>query len=227
MTEQSPGPPPGPDHVPGGPEEDRLLDHEYDGIREYDNPLPRWWVNVFYATILFAVVYFLNIIPGIGTGPGRIANYEAEMAAAQQMRDAEAANAAPVTSQMIVALSHDPAAMAKARDRFKATCSPCHREDGGGNIGPNLTDDFWIHGGDPLQILQTVTQGVPAKGMPAWGQVLKPDEVTRVVAYVTTLRGTNPKNPKAPQGERAVPTPAMPAAAGDSAAAPPSAKALP
>jgi cytochrome c oxidase cbb3-type subunit 3 len=215
MKDRNPGSAPGPG--PGGTEEERLLDHEYDGIREYDNPLPPWWLNILYATILFAVVYYLNIIPGVGTGRGRIANYEAEMAAAQQLRDAAAAKASPVTPEAIAALAHDPAAMAKGRERFKATCSPCHREDGGGNIGPNLTDDFWIHGGDPTQILQTVTQGVAAKGMPAWGQVLKPDEVTTVVAYVTTLRGTNPSNPKAPQGDRSVPTPV--AAGGDSAKA--------
>jgi cytochrome c oxidase cbb3-type subunit III len=207
----------GPGGAPKGGEEDRILDHEYDGIREYDNPLPRWWLNVLYATILFSVVYYLNIIPGVGTGAGRIAHYEAEMAAAQQARDAAAAKAAPVTPEAIAALTHDAAAMAKGRERFTATCSPCHRADGGGNIGPNLTDDFWIHGGDPGQILQTVTQGVAAKGMPAWGQVLKPDELTIVVAYVTTLRGSNPSNPKAPQGDRYVPTPA--AAGRDSAKA--------
>src|SRR5512140_2446791 len=113
----------------GGPEEDRILDHEYDGIREYDNPLPRWWLNVLYATILFAVLYWLNVIPGVGTGQGRIANYEAEMARAQQLRDAEAAKAGPVTAEAILALAQDPAAMAGAKARFKATCSPCHRED--------------------------------------------------------------------------------------------------
>jgi len=199
----------------GGPEEDRILDHEYDGIREYDNPLPRWWLNVFYVTILFAVVYVLNIVPGVGTGQGRIANYEAEMARAKEQRDAEAASAGPVTAQSLAALAHDPAAMAKAGARFKSTCAPCHRDDGGGNIGPNLTDDFWLHGGDPLQIVQTVTNGVAAKGMPAWGPVLKPDELAAVVAYVTTLRGTNPANPKAAQGDRFIPTPA--AVVGDSA----------
>jgi cytochrome c oxidase cbb3-type subunit 3 len=186
----------------GEPEEDRLLDHEVDGIREYDNPMPRWWLNILYATILFSVLYALNVIPGVGSGPGRIANYETEMAAAKSVRDAAAATAGPVTPEAILAVVADPGALSKGRERFKATCSPCHREDGGGNIGPNLTDDFWLHGGQPLQILTTVSTGVVAKGMPAWGQVLKPDEVTAVVAYVTTLHGTNPANAKAPQGDR-------------------------
>ncbi|HEY6572450.1 MAG TPA: cbb3-type cytochrome c oxidase N-terminal domain-containing protein [Candidatus Eisenbacteria bacterium] len=188
----------------GGPEEDRLLDHEVDGIREYDNPMPRWWLYILYATILYAVIYALNIIPGVGTGPGRIANYETEMAALRTARQASAASTGPVTPEAILAVVADAGALSKGRERFKATCAPCHREDGGGNIGPNLTDDFWIHGGQPLQILTTVNEGVVAKGMPAWGQVLKPEEITAVVAYVTTLHGTNPANAKAPQGDRAI-----------------------
>lgn len=200
---------------PKGPSDDRLLDHEIDGIREYDNPMPRWWLNIFYVTILFSVIYALNIIPGVGSGPGRIANYEAEMAAAKSAREALAAKTAPVTPEAILAVVGDPAALAKGRERFKATCSPCHREDGGGNIGPNLTDDFWIHGGQPTQILATVNDGVVAKGMPAWGQVFKPEEITAVVAYVTTLHGTNPPNAKAAQGDRMAP-----AASAEPAAAP-------
>jgi len=204
---------------PGGPEEDRLLDHEADGIREYDNPMPRWWLYILYATILYAVVYASNIIPGVGTGPGRIANYETEMTAARIVREAAAASAGPVTPEAILAVVSDAGALSKGRERFKATCAPCHREDGGGTIGPNLTDDFWIHGGQPLQILTTVSEGVVAKGMPAWGQVLKPEEVTAVVGYVTTLRGTNPANAKAPQGDRSAPEPVA-ASAGSSKSSP-------
>ncbi|MEK7347579.1 MAG: cbb3-type cytochrome c oxidase N-terminal domain-containing protein [Candidatus Eisenbacteria bacterium] len=207
------------ENPPGAPEEDRLLDHEVDGIREYDNPMPRWWLYILYATILYAAIYALNIIPGVGTGRGRIANYETEMAAMRSAREAAAASAGPVTPEAIMAVVADAGALAKGRERFKATCAPCHREDGGGNIGPNLTDDFWIHGGQPLQILTTVNEGMVAKGMPAWGQVLKPDEITAVVAYVTTLRGTNPANAKAPQGDRAVSGTA--AAGADSAKASP------
>ncbi len=203
----------------GGPDEDRLLDHEVDGIREYDNPMPRWWITIFYVTIVFSVVYALNVIPGVGSGAGRIANYEAEMAAAKSARDAAASKLAPVTSEAILAVAADPVALAKGKERFKATCSPCHREDGGGNIGPNLTDDFWLHGGQPTQILTTVSEGVVTKGMPAWGQVFKPEEITAVVAYVTTLRGTKPVNAKAPQGDRAVSDPTT--AAADSAKASP------
>src|SRR5690349_11650292 len=103
-------------------EDDKILDHNYDGIQEYDNPMPRWWLNVFYVTIVFSLIYVLNFIPGVGSGPGRVSQYEAEMAKAQDMR-AKEAEAHPVTGAAVLALSHDPTAIAQGRERFKATCS--------------------------------------------------------------------------------------------------------
>jgi cytochrome c oxidase cbb3-type subunit 3 len=187
--------------IPAESETDRLLDHDVDGIHEYDNPLPGWWVNVFLATIIFAVLYVVNVIPGVGTGEGRIANYERAVASAKERREAFAAKTPAVSAADILALMQDKAALATGKERFVSTCAPCHRADGGGNIGPNLTDNYWLHGGSPTQIVQTVTNGVVEKGMPAWGPVLKPDDFKAVVAYVLTLRGTTPPNPKAPQGD--------------------------
>ncbi len=190
--------------VKGGqksPEEDRLLDHDVDGIREYDNPLPRWWLNLFWATIAFSVLYALNV-PGIGSGKGRIANYERDMARARARQAAQSPPPVAMDEAALLSLVQDRARLALGRERFVTTCAACHREDGGGNIGPNLTDDFWIHGGRPLEILKTVGDGVPDKGMPAWGQTLKPDEIAAVVAYVLTLRDTHPPNPKEPQGTK-------------------------
>jgi len=193
------------------PQEDRILDHEYDGIREYDNSMPRWWVILFWATIVFAVVYFLNVIPGIGTGRGRIANYEREMAAARARYAAverEQQQKQPqLTDASLMTLSRDPAALAAGRQTFTNTCAPCHRPDGGGNIGPNLTDDYWIHGGTPMEIVHTITVGVPDKGMPTWGQTLNPEQIAHVAAYVISLHGTHPPDPKAPQGAKSAATP--------------------
>jgi cytochrome c oxidase cbb3-type subunit 3 len=184
------------------PNEDRLLDHNYDGIQEYDNPLPRWWVVLFWATIVFAVLYFLNVIPGLGTGRGRIANYEKEMQAAQAkfaiVREKQQQSA--LTDDAVLALTRDPAALAAGGQTFTSTCAPCHRPDGGGNIGPNLTDDYWLHGNKPTEIVHTITVGVPDKGMPTWGQALSPEQIARVAAYVLSLHGTHPPDPKAPQG---------------------------
>jgi len=182
------------------PKEDRLLDHEYDGIQEYDNPMPRWWILLFWATIVFAVLYWLNV-PGIGSGRGRIANYESEMAAAQAKLGAHApaAGAGPSDADL-VAFARDPEKLERGKAVFAANCVPCHRADAGGAIGPNLTDDFWLHGGRPTQILHTVSAGVLDKGMPAWGATLKPDDVPAVTAYVMSLHGTHPATPKEPQG---------------------------
>jgi cytochrome c oxidase cbb3-type subunit 3 len=195
--------------------EDRLMDHNYDGIQEYDNPMPRWWLYIFYATIVFAVLYWLNV-PGIGTGKGRIANYNSEMDAAHAKYGAPGGSKGPVPSEAtLLAAAADPAQLGEGKATFLKNCVACHRADAGGLIGPNLTDEFWIHGGKPQEIWKTVDWGVLDKGMPAWGQTLKPDEVLKVVAYVTTLRHTNPVNPKAPQGtsERTgQPAPAAPAA---------------
>ncbi len=173
-----------------------LIEHNYDGIQEYDNPLPRWWVYLFYATIVFAVLYLLNV-PGIGVGKGRIANYEADVAA---WRAAHPQGAA-ASPEQLAALAADPAAIAAGKQVFTTNCASCHRADAGGMIGPNLTDEFWIHGGTLAEINKTITDGVLAKGMPNWGKLLKPDQVNAVTVYVASLKGTNPANPKAPEGQ--------------------------
>jgi cytochrome c oxidase cbb3-type subunit 3 len=180
-------------------DEDRLLDHEYDGIREYDNPMPRWWLATLWLTIIFSVLYALNVIPTVGSGPGRIAEYEAAVAVGDSIAAAHNPVAA-IDEAGLLAVARDPAKLAEGRATFASTCSPCHAADGGGNIGPNLTDRYWIHGGRPMDVLRTVNTGVLEKGMPAWGQTLNPEQVIAVAAYVTTLRGTMPAAPKTPQG---------------------------
>jgi cytochrome c oxidase cbb3-type subunit 3 len=177
-------------------DEDRLLEHNYDGIQEYDNPMPRWWVYLFWATIVFSVLYVLNV-PGFGIGKGRIADYDAAMAAG--------AKAAPpagstTTPEQLAALVKDEQALALGKQTFGQNCAACHALDGGGVIGPNLTDDYWLHGATLAEIRTTVTSGVLEKGMPPWGKVLKPAQLDAVVAYVSTLRGTKPATAKPPQG---------------------------
>jgi cytochrome c oxidase cbb3-type subunit 3 len=176
-----------------------LLDHEYDGIQEYDNPLPRWWLWIFYATIAYSVLYWFNV-PGIGIGAGRIAQYEADMAVVEAQRAEAAASHPGATEESLAALAEDDSTVAAGRTVFGQMCASCHGPDGGGVIGPNLTDAHWIHAGTALAIHTTITEGVPAKGMPAWGTMLRPDQVDAVTAYVLTLRGTTPSNPKAPEG---------------------------
>ncbi len=189
-------------------EEDRLLDHKYDGIQEYDNPLPGWWTLILWGTIVWAVLYFFNFIPGLGQGKGRIANYQADSTAAAakygtaEQQAAKAAGAIDVS--LVLADLKDPAKIAAGKAIFldPSKCVTCHVADGGGLIGPNLTDDFWIHGATPKDILTTITNGVPDKGMLTWGPILGPEKCAEVAAYVVTLHGTKPAKPKEPQGAR-------------------------
>ena len=179
-------------------EENRLLDHSYDGIQEYDNPMPRWWVISFWATIIFSILYLLNV-PGIGNGRGRIADYKADMARAEAIR-AKNEPSGGATPEALAALATDRNALEEGKQLFATYCAPCHRPDGGGQIGPNLTDDAWIHGGTLTDIRTTINTGVLAKGMPEWGKVLKPGQVSAAAVYVKSLGGTNPPNPKPPEG---------------------------
>jgi cytochrome c oxidase cbb3-type subunit 3 len=177
---------------------DRLLAHDYDGIEEYDNPLPGWWVWIFWATIIFSLGYWLYY--QIGPGPTIIAQYDDEMRAATARQAKLAPPAGAVTDDVIVVLTKNPRAMAAAKEIFVARCAACHGPQGQGLIGPNLTDDYWLHGGRPTQILHTITDGVPDKGMVPWKDQLKPEELPMMAAYVLSLAGTNPPNPKPPQG---------------------------
>jgi cytochrome c oxidase cbb3-type subunit 3 len=177
-------------------EEDRLLDHEYDGIKEYDNPLPRWWLWIFYATIVFVPLYY--VFPGrLGENGGNVAEYEASVA---EYRATQPAAPTVTSGETLLALSKDREALEEGKEVFAKNCVACHGADGGGVIGPNLTDNAWIHGGAPSAIRNTVVVGVLAKGMPGWERLLKPEELDQVVAYVISLQGTKPATPKAPEG---------------------------
>ena len=179
-------------------EQDRLLDHEYDGIREYDNPMPRWWLASLWGTVIFSVLYVLNV-GGIGTGEGRIAAYEADMVKAAALA-AQHDPLSGITEERLLTASRTEATRLLGQTTFTAMCASCHGPDGGGAIGPNLTDTYSIHGAAPLAIMRTIVEGVGAKGMPAWGKILKPDQLEAVAGYVIQLRGTSPANPKAPEG---------------------------
>ena len=187
--------------TPNNAEKDRLLDHSYDGIQEYDNPMPRWWLLTFAGTIVFSVLYLMNIGP-IGSGKGRIANYEAEMA---KFASTSPAGDGGPSAERLLAVKADRHEVEEGRNVYTKNCAACHRADAGGLIGPNLTDDFWLHGGAITDVYKTVTNGVLEKGMPPWGKTLKPKQIEEVVAYVATLRGSNPPNPTAPQGVQTPP----------------------
>ena len=183
--------------------EEKLLDHEYDGIREFDNPPPRWWVWIWGGSFVFSIAYFFQYHLS-GNGESVAAAYEADM---REAREAEAKQslAAPITEESLGKLMADPALMNDAKALFGLRCSPCHGAQAQGVIGPNLTDNAWIHGrGTLTDIYAVIDGGVAAKGMPAWGRQLSPVEVRKVAAFVGTQRGKAVPG-KAPEGDVVAP----------------------
>ena len=171
----------------------KLLDHEADGIKEFDNQLPRWWVWLFYLTIAFAVCYLLYFHV-FHLGDLQAAEWEKENAAGEKIKAAASAQ----FESGIAALqpSNDQLVLAVGKQIYLSRCAPCHRADGGGLVGPNLCDDYWIHGTNYSDSVKVIWDGVPAKGMITWKNYLHPDEITAVASYIYTLRGTHPPNPK-------------------------------
>jgi cytochrome c oxidase cbb3-type subunit 3 len=189
--------------VPVSQEKDIELDHNYDGIKELDNHLPPWWKWLFYLSIIWAIVYigvyhFSNSLP---LSREEYENEVAQATAAQQIFLASQPKA--VIDESALVYSPDPAIIEKGKAVFtKNNCGSCHRSDGGGNaIGPNLTDEYWLHGGVIKNVFNTIKNGVVEKGMPAWGKSMSPADVRDVTFFVLSLQGSNPANAKAPQGE--------------------------
>ena len=183
------------------PNEPGLMKHDADGITELDNQLPRWWVWLFVLTCVYAVVY-LVYFHVTKTGPLSIGEYEREVAeAAGKQASAGSTIASPDGTSAAaapLAPSTDPAVIAAGQALFMKNCMVCHGPNGQGLIGPNMCDDYFIHGPAFSDSVRTITEGVPAKGMITWKTVLKPEEIQTVASYVWTLRGTTPPNPKAP-----------------------------
>ena len=186
------------------PRDPLLLDHEADGIKELDNDLPRWWVWLFYISIAYAVFYMVYYHV-LKAGDLQIAAYEKERAVGEKIKseaigkfEANLASLAP---------SKDPAVLSQGLQTFATLCAPCHRADGGGLVGPNLCDAYWIHGSNYIDTLKTIINGVPEKGMLTWRGVLKPSEIQSVASYIYQLRGTTPPNPKPREDQAAAEKP--------------------
>lgn len=177
-----------------------ILDHNYDGIRELDNKLPPWWVYLFYATALFAVVYLVRF--HIFNDYNQDQEYEMEVAEAQAEIEAYRKTAKDLVDVNTVILLTDASDLNAGKAIFETNCVVCHMADGGGGIGPNLTDQYWILGGGIKNVFKTISEGGrDGKGMIAWKQTLKPVEMAQVASYLLTFQGTTPANPKAAEGE--------------------------
>lgn len=185
---------------PIGDESEIMKDHEFDGIRELDNDLPPWWTALFYITIVFGFVYLLKY--HVFSSPNQDQEYANEVAMAEENIAKYKLTAPDLTSVDNVQLLTDPADIAKGKAIFETNCIACHKADGGGSIGPNLTDQYWILGGGVKDVFHTIMEGGRAgKGMISWKDQIKPADIEKVASYVLSLQGTNPADAKAPEGD--------------------------
>jgi len=186
--------------TPVSEEDSILMDHNYDGIRELDNHLPPWWKTLFYFTIVWAAIYLLtyhvfDMFPLSGE------EYDQEIARVEAELKAKRALVAETLDENTVEFSDSPEILANGAAIFKTHCAVCHAVDGGGGVGPNLTDEYWLHGGSIKNIFWVIKYGVPVKGMISWQSQLTPTNIRDIASHILSLKGTIPANPKEPQGE--------------------------
>ncbi len=187
-------------------EEEYKIDtgHSYDGIRELDNIIPPWFTTAFIITIIFGIGYFYRYQIA-KSGPSQIQEYKSAIMQAEVQHDAYLKTAANAIDESNVKIMTG-ADLDEGKKTFQTICAACHRPDGGGQVGPNLTDDYWIHGGALKDIFKTIKYGYPEKGMISWKEQLSPSQMAQAANYILTLHGTNPPNPKEKQGTLYVPT---------------------
>ena len=185
--------------VPVEKEEDILLDHDYDGIKELDNALPPWWKYGFYFTIGVAVLYLLRFHVW-KTGPDPIQEYNQEMKVAAAKFEDYRKKAGDVFDEKTVTMA-DANGIAEGDKIYHSNCFACHGGKGEGGVGPNLADNYWLHGGSINDIFKTIKYGVREKGMQAWEKTYSPTQIKNLASYIKTLAGTNPPKPKAPEGD--------------------------
>lgn len=189
------------DSVPVEKEESILTDHDYDGIRELDNNLPLWWKYMFYATIVFAVIY-LYYYHFSGSGKLQIEEYEYSLVVAENEIEEYRKKSANSIDESNVKLLTDAKGIDNGKMLYLQNCAACHGKVGEGGVGPNLTDPYWLHGGGVKNVFKTIKYGVPENGMKSWKAELSPKNIQEITSYIQTLEGTNPPNGKAPQGDK-------------------------
>jgi cytochrome c oxidase cbb3-type subunit 3 len=180
-------------------EDEIMLDHNYDGIHELDNDLPPWWKYGFYLTIIFSVIYMFYY--HFSSGKLQLAEYEDEMLAGQYDFNEYRKKASNLVDENNATLLTDAVSLESGKSVYMDNCAACHGRAGEGGVGPNLTDDYWLHEGDIKGVFKTIKFGWPEKGMKSWQQDLSAKQIHEISSYVKSLRGTNPPNAKEKQGE--------------------------
>lgn len=185
-----------------GAPEPTLLNHDADGIREYDNPMPFWWSAILWGSIAYSGLYAMYYM--VGVGPGSAQEFDGELSAFYQEQAARLGDLQP-DDQTLSSLMADARMMQAAAGMFGANCASCHAKDGGGGTGPNLCDDSYLNVKSAGDVFRIVSEGVVAKGMPAWDKRFGQAQRVLLAAYVMHLRGTAPAAPKEAQGSPAAP----------------------
>ena len=180
-------------------EKEILFDHEYDVIKELDSKIPPWFTWLFYITILFGIYYMLHYHV-FDTGKLMAEEYTEEMNIAEAEKEALMESGAFVNEETVTVLTEE-SALQSGKAIYNANCVACHANDGGGIVGPNLTDEYWIHGGGIKNVFKVIKYGVVEKGMISWQTQLNPLQMQEVSSYVLSLQDTTPAAPKQPEGE--------------------------
>lgn len=181
-------------------EQKLLLDHDFDGIKELNNKIPPWFMAIFYGSMIWALIYMVDFHI-LGSGNVQEDEYAAEVQVAALEREILNKSGALVSEETVTTLS-DAASLASGKDIYIRSCAACHGMEGEGLVGPNFTDEYWIHGGGIKDLFKTVKYGVPQKGMISWESQLDPTQMQEVSSYILTLKGTNPPNQKGPEGKK-------------------------
>ncbi len=188
----------------GGTSDELMQGHHYDGIQEYDNPMPGWWIWLLWATVAFSAVYFVGItyFDWVNTYEDDLAQGVEEIQAIRQAHAEDSGGSFEVTNASISNYVGVDEHVTAGEETFQRVCASCHGENGQGVIGPNLTDAYYLHGGSNVDIFEVLRDGVSSAGMPAWEGTLTPEERAQVVAFIRSIEGTDPPDAKDPEGER-------------------------
>jgi cytochrome c oxidase cbb3-type subunit III len=182
-------------------EQAMMMEHDYDGILEIDNPIPAWFMTLFYGSILVAVIYIFAYHV-VGNGQIMTAEYKEQMFEGEEIKKAFMKKFAKSINENNVSVLKDAKTIEEGKKLYTQNCVACHATDGGGGVGPNLTDEFWLHGGNVKSVFHTISEGVAEKGMISWKKSINPLQIQQITSYIFTLKGTKPAKPKEPQGEK-------------------------
>ncbi|MES2778796.1 MAG: cbb3-type cytochrome c oxidase N-terminal domain-containing protein [Bacteroidota bacterium] len=189
-------------------EKDVELDHDFDGIKELNNPIPPWFNVLFLGTIVIGFAYFMYFHV-FEAGPLQGQEYKNELALAEKQKADYVKKAGNLIDENSVTILTDGSKLKEGEQVFATKCAVCHGEKGEGKVGPNLVDEYWLHGGSVQEVFKSIKYGWPSKGMVAWQNSMNGGQMQQLTSYILSIQGTNPAGAKEPQGEKVITTPTV------------------